>query len=149
MKYLLLIIPIFAIILSIMLSVKIFNKGQKAKKAFLLQILSFLFICISCITVTATIVSANTQEPSDTNVVETSQSNANDINKGLGMLAAALATGLAGIGGGIAVAAGAPAAIAATAEDPKSFGKSMVFVALGEGIALYGVLIAVMIILRF
>ena len=62
------------------------------------------------------------------------------------MIAAALVTGLAGIGGGIAVAAGAPAAIGATAEDPKVFGKSLIFVALGEAIALYGVVISVLIL---
>lgn len=65
---------------------------------------------------------------------------------GLGLLAAGLVTGLAGIGGGIAVAAGAPAAIAATSEDPKSFGKSLIFVALGESIALYGVVISILIL---
>ena len=52
--------------------------------------------------------------------------------------------GLAGIGGGIAVAAGAPAAIGATAEDPKTFGKSIIFVALGEGFGLYGLLISIL-----
>ena len=67
-------------------------------------------------------------------------------SKGMGLLAAGLVTGLAGIGGGIAVAAGAPAAIAATAEDPKSFGKSIIFVALGESIALYGVVISILIL---
>ena len=67
-------------------------------------------------------------------------------DKGLGLLAAGLVTGLAGIGGGIAVAAGAPAAIAATSEDPKSFGKSLIFVALGESIALYGVVISILIL---
>ena len=69
-----------------------------------------------------------------------------DNSKGMGLLAAGLVTGLAGIGGGIAVAAGAPAAIAATAEDPKSFGKSIIFVALGESIALYGVVISILIL---
>ena len=33
----------------------------------------------------------------------------------------------------------------ATSEDPKAFGKAMIFVALGEGIALYGLLIAILI----
>ena len=65
---------------------------------------------------------------------------------GLGLIAAALVTGLAGIGGGMAVAAGAPAAIAAASEDPKSFGKSLIVVALGESIALYGVVISILIL---
>jgi len=65
---------------------------------------------------------------------------------GLGYLAAALSSGLSSLGAGIAVASAAPAAIGATSEDPKAFGKAMIFVALGEGVALYGLLIAILII---
>lgn len=68
-----------------------------------------------------------------------------DPNKGMAFIASALAIGLAGIGGGIAIAAGAPAAIGATSEDPKNFGKALIFVALGEAIALYGFLISFLI----
>lgn len=73
------------------------------------------------------------------------ESGDNSINQGLAFIASALAIGLAGIGGGIAVAAGAPAAIGATSEDPKNFGKALIFVALGEGIAIYGLLISFLI----
>ena len=66
--------------------------------------------------------------------------------QGLGFLAAALATGLSSIGAGIAVAAAAPAAIGAFSENDKNFGKAMIFVALGEGVAIYGVLISILII---
>ncbi len=76
-------------------------------------------------------------------VVETTTS---DTSKGLGLLAAGLVTGLAGIGSGLAIAAGAPAAIAANVEDPKSFGKSIIFVALGESIAIFGVVISILIL---
>ncbi|MBR6101368.1 MAG: ATPase [Ruminococcus sp.] len=65
---------------------------------------------------------------------------------GLGYLAAALSVGLSCIGSGIAVAAGAPAAIGATSEDPKNFVKALIFVVLGEGIALYGLLISILIV---
>lgn len=65
---------------------------------------------------------------------------------GMGYLAAALAVGLGSIGCGIAVANAAPAAIGAVAEEPGCFGKAMIFVALGEGVALYGFLIAFLII---
>ena len=68
----------------------------------------------------------------------------NDHNSSLsiGLVAAALATGLAGIGGGMAVAS----AIAANSENEKTFGKSLIFVALGESIALYGLVISIMIL---
>jgi V/A-type H+-transporting ATPase subunit K len=65
---------------------------------------------------------------------------------GLGFLGAALVTGLSALGAGIAVASAAPAAIGATSEDPKAFGKALIFVALGEGVALYGLLISILII---
>ena len=68
---------------------------------------------------------------------------------GMGYLAAALAVGLGSIGCGIAVANAAPAAIGAVAEEPSCFGKAMIFVALGEGVALYGFLIAFLIINKF
>lgn len=69
-------------------------------------------------------------------------------NVGLGLIAAALSTGIAGIGSGIAVGAGAPAAIGALTEDAKTFGKSMIFVVLGEGIALYGMLVSILILAK-
>ena len=81
-----------------------------------------------------------------TAVMTAAEKAASNESMGLGLLAAALVTGLAGIGGGLAVAAGAPAAIAAASEDPKSFGKSLIFVALGESIALYGVVISILIL---
>lgn len=66
--------------------------------------------------------------------------------QGMGFLSAALATGLSSVGAGIAVASAAPAAIGAFSEDPKAFGKALIFVALGEGVALYGVLISILIL---
>lgn len=68
------------------------------------------------------------------------------LTKGLGYIGAALAVGLSGIGGGIAVGASASAALGAISENDSIFGKSLIFVGLAEGIALYGLLIAFMII---
>ncbi|MDR2828803.1 MAG: ATP synthase subunit C [Acholeplasmatales bacterium] len=66
--------------------------------------------------------------------------------QGLGFLAAALSTGLSAVGAGIAVGNAAPAAIGALSENEKNFGKAMIFVVLGEGIAIYGLLISILII---
>ena len=71
---------------------------------------------------------------------------AGSIGQGLGFIAAALSTGLSALGAGIAVAAAAPAAIGAFSENKENFGKSMIFVALGEGVAIYGLLISIFII---
>ena len=51
-----------------------------------------------------------------------------------------------GIGSGIAVASSASAALGAISEDGSLFGKSMIFVAMAEGIALYGLIISFMIL---
>jgi V/A-type H+-transporting ATPase subunit K len=57
-------------------------------------------------------------------------------------IAAALATGLSCIGGGIAVASAASAALGAMSEDSSIMGKALIFVALAEGIALYGLIVS-------
>jgi len=61
-------------------------------------------------------------------------------------LAAALATGLATIGAGIAVAVVGAAAAGAVAEKPETFGRVLIFVGLAEGIAIYGLIISFMIL---
>ena len=68
------------------------------------------------------------------------------LSTGLGYIAAGLVTGLSCIGGGIAVASAASAALGAISEDGSIFGKSMIFVAMAEGIALYGLIISFMIL---
>lgn len=68
------------------------------------------------------------------------------VGEGLKYIGAALSTGLSGIGGGIAVASAAAAAIGAMSENEKIMGKTLIFVALAEGIALYGLVISFMII---
>ena len=70
-----------------------------------------------------------------------------DWTKAFGYLGAALAVGLSGIASGIAVSNSASAAIGALAENDSTFGKSIVFVGLAEGMAIYGLLVAIIILL--
>jgi V/A-type H+-transporting ATPase subunit K len=65
---------------------------------------------------------------------------------GLGYIAAALSTGLATIGAGYAVGAVGSSALGAVSEDPKILGKTLIFVGLAEGIAIYGLIISILII---
>lgn len=65
---------------------------------------------------------------------------------GLKFIGAALATGLSGIGGGVAVSSAASAAIGAMSENEQIMGKTLIFVALAEGIALYGLIISFLIL---
>lgn len=108
-----------------------------------------LVVAVTCCGAFGVMAADNTDEAAATSTTETTETNTdNDHNSSLsiGLVAAALATGLAGIGGGMAVASAAPAAIAANSENEKTFGKSLIFVALGESIALYGLVISIMIL---
>ena len=57
-----------------------------------------------------------------------------------------LAAGLSCVGGGIAVASAASAALGAISEDSSALGKSLIFVGLAEGVCLYGLIISFMIL---
>jgi V/A-type H+-transporting ATPase subunit K len=57
-------------------------------------------------------------------------------------MAAAVAAGLAAIGAGLAVGIAGAAAIGAIAEKPELLGRTLIFVGLAEGIAIYGLIIA-------
>ncbi len=65
---------------------------------------------------------------------------------GLALVAAALSTGLSAIGAGIAVAMVGSAAMGAMAEKPEIMSRSIIFVGLAEGIAIYGLIISIMIL---
>ena len=69
-----------------------------------------------------------------------------DTSKSMGFLAAALAVAASSLGAAWAVAKAAPAALGAISENPDNFGKAIIFVALGEGIAIYGLLISILIL---
>jgi V/A-type H+-transporting ATPase subunit K len=60
--------------------------------------------------------------------------------------AAAMCMGIAAIAAAYAISATGTAGAGATAEKPEVFGKVMIFVALAEAIAIYGLVIAVLIL---
>ena len=61
--------------------------------------------------------------------------------------ASALAVGLGAIASAAAISIVGAAAAGATAEKPEVFGKVLIFVALAEALAIYGLVIALMILL--
>ena len=67
----------------------------------------------------------------------------------MGYLAAAITTGVACLGSGYAVAQSASAALGAISENENLTGKALIFVALAEGIALYGMVISIIILSKF
>ena len=122
---------------------KSIKTGKKAKKAVLCNLCAFfavaaIMIILPC---TGAVSVAHAEE-----AVAAAANSGITTGAGMGYLAAALVTGLSCLGAGIAVASAAPAAIGAFSEDPKAFGKAIIFVVLGEGIAIYGLLISILII---
>ena len=121
-------LPLVAVVLLTLPLIKVFTgkvSAQSAKRRLGVHISGFagaVVLCLLVATITGTIA------------------------QGLGFLAASLSTGFSALGAGIAVAAAAPAAIGAFSENEKNFGKSLIFVALGEGVAIYGLLISISII---
>lgn len=63
-------------------------------------------------------------------------------------IAAAIAVGIGSIGAAYAVGATGSAAIGVIAEKPETFGRVLIFVGLAEGIAIYGLIVAFMILGR-
>ena len=61
-------------------------------------------------------------------------------------LAAAIAVGVGSLGGGAAVGYVGAAAMGAIGEKPELAGRALIFVGLAEGIAIYGLIIAIMIL---
>lgn len=146
------ILPILALVVSVWASIRCMDKTHSSKTAFGRQLLVLavaLTVAFSCMGVAFAAEDAPAAQTAAVEVAQTEEKSESDggIAQGLSFIGAALAIGLAAIGAGIALASGAPAAIGAVAEDPKSFGKAMIFVALGEAVAIYGFIIAFLMIL--
>lgn len=132
--FLIMALPVVFLILSVLIAVKAVSHGRSRKRTMLMQLASFAAVFAICM-ICPFAASAATGDAA-----------AASGSDGMAFIGAGAATGLSCIGGGIAVGNAAPAAIGATSEDPKAFGKAIIFVALGEGIALYGMLISIMIL---
>ncbi|MCL1925043.1 MAG: ATP synthase subunit C [Defluviitaleaceae bacterium] len=106
-----------------------FNKTTKVfKNTLIVNLTSFAFVLTYSIIFITTNVYANTEITSE--------------ERGMAFLAAALVTGMCTIGTGIATGQAASAALGAISENEGLMGKALIFVALAEGIAIYGLLIS-------
>ena len=149
------VLPAICLAFAIYMAVRTMKITGNAKRAFskhLITLAISVIICMSCVAFCSAADSKAEEKPtqpaqSQSEEVKSEDSGAG-LAAGLGFIGAGLSIGLAGLGAGIALASGTPAAIGAVAEDPKSFGKSIIFVALGEAVAIYGFIIAFLIILR-
>lgn len=114
--------------------------GMKAKRALMTNIATF------CLLFAAATIMGFAGSASAAEVGGEAAAAADGLATGLKYIGAALAVGLSGIGGGVAVASSASAALGAISENEKTFGKSMIFVGMAEGVALYGLIIALVLL---
>lgn len=129
-----------ALILSIAVPFGAFAAGEKSKGRYKTALAANALLFFGTMAVSACFMFSGTTFAA----AETVSAAGNAV--GFGYLAAALSTGLACIGGGIAVSAAASAALGAISEDSSILGKSLIFVGLAEGVCLYGLIISFMII---
>ena len=115
------------------------KKGKNVKKGMIANIVCFFVLTLG-------FMAANIGGVAS--AADAVQSTGLTIGDGMGLLSAALSTGLSCIGGGIAVASSATAAIGAMSEDQSTFGKSLIFVGMAEGVALYGMLVSFQILAK-
>lgn len=129
-----------ALLLSIIIPFGAFLIGERSKGRYKAT------LGINCLAFFGTFLIANILMYSGNAMAASEAAASGSLSTGLGYLAAALVTGLSCIGGGIAVASAASAALGAISEDSSILGKSLIFVGLAEGVCLYGLIISFMIL---
>jgi len=139
---------VIALIPTILAAAGVIKTPKGKKIALYVNIaLVFSFVIIgSAFAFSQTVSAASVDEAAEAPTGDEAAAAGISVGAGLGMLAAALSTGASCIGAGTAVASSAAAAIGAISENPKAFGKAIIFVALAEGVALYGMIISLQII---
>lgn len=113
------------------------SSKDKIRKALKINLFTFVPIMAMIIVL---LLPANSRAAAE--VAGTAASNA----EGLKYIGAALSTGLATIGTGFAVGNVGSAALGAISEDQSILGRTIIFVGLAEGIAIFGVIISILIL---
>lgn len=70
------------------------------------------------------------------------------VGLGLALIGIGIPTGLATIGAGIAVGPVGAASLAVIAEKPEIFGRTLIYLGLAEGIAIYGLVVTILLLGR-
>jgi V/A-type H+-transporting ATPase subunit K len=121
------------------------DKPSRKLKSQIIQSIVALFTVMAIIgTVFCTSVFAAAPQGEETVEADMSSTKA-DVMK-YGLIAAAVAFGLGAIGAGVAISHVGAAAMGAVAEKPEIAGQALIFVALAEGLVVFGFITALMIL---
>jgi V/A-type H+-transporting ATPase subunit K len=99
---------------------------------------------------TTTATTTATTDPTTDTTEDTTAATTTDTSSdsGAAFIGAAIAVAASALGAGIAIAYAGSAALAAVSEQPDLFGRAMVVVGLAEGVAIYGLIVAVLILAK-
>jgi len=131
---------IILVLMTIGTGVYFLYKGRETNKKKLKKVLKFNLNAFIPLLVSAIILLVPNFSQAETASVQSAS--------GLGFIAAALSTGLATIGAGYAVGVVGSSALGAVSEEPQILGKTLIFVGLAEGIAIYGLIVSILILGR-
>ena len=134
-----------ALILSIVVPFRMYFKGEKSKRRYKISLAVNAVAFFGLMLGTGLVMFGGQASAADAANAAAATAAAGGMATGLGYLAAGLSIGLSCVGGGI-VASAASAALGAISEDSSILGKSLIFVGLAEGVCLYGLIIAFMIL---
>lgn len=137
---------IFMLLLTMVLPMVIFYLGERKanrfKKSLAINIISFFSVLLFA----TVFIFTGSASASDIAGAAATAPQYGDMASGMAFLGAALVTGLGSIGAGVATGQAASAALGALSENEGIMGKALIFVALAEGVAIYGLIVAFMIL---
>ncbi len=123
------------------------NEPEKRLKSHITQSVIML-ITVMAVIGTLFCASAFAQTSSGEETIEPEMSSIKGDVMKYGLIAAAIAFGLGAIGAGIAISHVGAAAMGAVAEKPEIAGQALIFVALAEGLVVFGFITALMILAK-
>jgi V/A-type H+-transporting ATPase subunit K len=86
------------------------------------------------------------QEAMANPAVEAAMQGQMSVGMGLALIGAGIPTALSTVGAGIAVGPIGAASLAAVAEKPEIFGRTLIYLGLAEGIAIYGLVVSILLL---
>lgn len=130
-------------------------RRRKLRRVVRIQVLAFGLIYAAAFAAAVAVASADEPAPHGTGGGQAaaaagvaSRGEGRSVGDGLAMLGVAVATGLAVLGAGFAVGPVGAAALGAISEKPEMFGRTLIFIGLAEGLAIYGLVVSVILLER-
>lgn len=120
-------------------------KSYNAKEWFKRRIVHRLLILVAVMAIISAFMATGLAANTPDNAV-TVQSGTNPEVQKFGLIAAAIAFGLGALGAGFAISNVGAAAMGAIGEKPEIAGQALIFIALAEGLVVFGFITALMIL---